>query len=252
MIHSGAARLAAVYRERVGAAELPVPPGGVRPGQLGVVMTGRVILGDVAATVVHLSLRGLLQIESIGSKAEGWVLTPAEPPQDGPDPLEYEQLLLEWVAHPGYSIGLASLATDLPAGLAEVRDCLVRDGVHRGWLRRLHHHERTKAGEELASQLRAFRQELRQARAERGPEILDGQLLPYALHFGLATPGQPLARFAHAWVRAFASVPGWRAPARWRSDTEYDAGVRPAVRKRTLEEDIMSHDVAAMLWMTNC
>jgi hypothetical protein len=127
----------------------------------------------------------------------------------------------------------------------------VRDAVHHGWLRRLHHHERTKAGEELADQLRVFRQELRSVRAERGPEILDGELLPYALHFGLATPGHPLARFAHAWVAAFAQLPEWRAPARWRTDREYDVGIRAAAGKRTLDEDIMSHDVAGMVWLTD-
>jgi len=232
-------------------AELPVPPGGVRPGHLGVIATGQVVLGDIAATAVDLSLRGWLQIESTGSEAGGWVLTPAEPPQDGQDPLEYERVLLEWLARPGYATSLASLAADLPAGLAEVREGLVRDAVHHGWLRRLHHHERTKAGEELAGLLRAFRQELRSARAERDPEILDGELLPYALHFGLARPGNPLARFAHAWVSTFAELPEWRAPARWRTDREYDAGIRTAARKRTLDEDIMSHDVGAMLWMTN-
>lgn len=234
------------------AAELPVPPGGVRPGHLGLIATGQVVLGDIAATAVDLSLRGLLQIEGTGGAAGGWVLTLAEPPQDGPDPLEYEQVLLEWVARPGYAASLASLAADLPPGLAEVREGLVRDAVHRGWLRRLHHHERTQAGEELASQLRAFRQELRSARAGRGPEVLDGQLLPYALHFGLARPGHPLTRFAHAWVAAFAKLPEWRAPARWRTNSEHDAGVGTAARKRTLDEDIMSRDVAAMLWIGNC
>jgi hypothetical protein len=233
------------------AVELPVPPGGVRPGHLGLIATGRVILGDIAATVVDLSLRGLLQIESTGSEAGDWVLAPAEPPEDGQDALEYEQVLLEWVARPGYVTGLAPLATDLPAGLAEVREGVVRDAVHRGWVRRLHHHERTEAGEELAGQLRAFRQELRSARAGRGQEILDGQLLPYALHFGLAGPAHPLARFAHAWVAAFAELPEWRAPARWRTDSEYDAGIRAAAHKRTLDEDIMSREVGAMLWIAN-
>lgn len=190
------------------AVELPVPPGGVRPGHLGLIAVGRVLLGDIAATVVDLSLRGLMQIETTGSEAGDWVLTPAEPPEDGQDALEYERVLLEWVARPGYVTDLASLATDLPAGLAEVREGVVRDAVHRGWLRRLHHHERTEAGEELAGRLRAFRQELRSARARRAQEILDGQLLPYALHFGLAGPAHPLARFAHAWVAAFAELPG--------------------------------------------
>ena len=232
-------------------AELPVPPDGVRPGHLGLIATGRVVLGDIAATAVDLSLRGWLEIESTGGDDGGWVLTPAEPPQDGQDPLEYERVLLEWVARPGGAVSLASLAADLPTGLAEVREDLVRDAVHRGWLRRLHHHERTRAGEELAGQLRAFRQELRSARAGRGPEVLDGELLPYALHFGLAGPGHRLARFAHAWVAAFAGLPEWRAPARWRTSSGHDAGTGTAVSKRTLEEDIMSHDVAAMLWVTS-
>jgi len=119
-----------------------------------------------------------------------------------------------------------------------------------GWLRRLHHHERTGAGEELAGRLRAFRQELRSARPGRGPQVLDGEeeLLPHALHFGLAGAGHRLARFAHAWVAAFAGLPEWRAPARWRTSSGHDTGTGIAARKRTLEEDIMSHDVAAMLW----
>lgn len=83
------------------AAELPVPPGGVRPGHLGVVTSGRVVLGDIAATAVDLSLRGWLEIESTGGEDGGWVLASAEPPQDGQDPLEYERVLLESLARPG-------------------------------------------------------------------------------------------------------------------------------------------------------
>lgn len=229
--------------------ELPAPPDGVRPGHLGVIATGRVFLGDIAATAVDLSLRGLLQIQGTDGEAGDWVLTPAEPPEDGPDALGYEQLLLEWVARLGDTATLASLAADLPAGLAEVRDGLVHDAVRRGWLRHLHRHERTRAGEDLAGQLRVFREDLRQARAERGAQALQGQLLPYALHFGLARREDPLVRWAHAWVSLFAELPEWRAPARWRSDSEWDAGVRPAVRKRTFDEDAMSSDVANMLWI---
>ena len=137
-------------------AELPVPPDDVRPGDLSVIAAGRVILGEIAAIAVDLSLRSLLEIESIGVQDDGWVLTPAEPPQDGQDPVEYERALLEWVARPGGAASLASLAAHLPAGLAEVREELVRCGA-QGWLRRLHHHERIRAGEELTGQLRAFR-----------------------------------------------------------------------------------------------
>jgi hypothetical protein len=49
----------------------------------------------------------------------------------------------------------------------------------------------------------------------------------------------------------FAELPEWRAPARWRTDSDHDAGIQTAARKRTLDEDIMSQDVAAMLWITN-
>jgi hypothetical protein len=107
------------------AAELPVPPDGVRPGYLGLIATGRVILGDIAATAVDLSMRGLLQIESTAGSAGDWILTPAEPPGDCEDPLEYERVLLEWMARPGYATSLAALADDLPSGLEEVREDLV-------------------------------------------------------------------------------------------------------------------------------
>jgi len=83
-----------------------------------------------------------------------------------------------------------------------------------------------------------------------GPEILDGPLLPYALHFGLARTDHPLARFAHAWVAAFAELPEWRAPARQRTSGVHDTGTGTPARKRTLDEDIMSRDVGAMLWVT--
>jgi hypothetical protein len=106
------------------AVELPVPPGGVCPGHLGLIASGRVILGDIAATAVDLSLRGWLEIESSGDGDGGWMLASAEP-QDSQDLAEYERVLVGWLAWPGYPASLASLAADLPAGLAQVRDELV-------------------------------------------------------------------------------------------------------------------------------
>lgn len=44
--------------------QLPVPPDGMRPGHLGIIAVGRIILGDIAATAVDLALRGVLRIES--------------------------------------------------------------------------------------------------------------------------------------------------------------------------------------------
>ena len=59
--------------------------------------------------------------------------------------------------------------------------------------------------------------------AEGGQGAISAQLLPYALpyalRFGLLSDEQvPLVRFAHAWVRAFADLPGWAPPERARSE----------------------------------
>ena len=44
-----------------------------------------------------------------------------------------------------------------------------------------------------------------------GEEAISVALLPFALHFGLVSEdSMPLAQFAHAWVRAFGDLPGWR------------------------------------------
>jgi hypothetical protein len=40
----------------------PLPPDGLRSGQLGVVLLGRVIVGDIAATLVDLAGREIVQV----------------------------------------------------------------------------------------------------------------------------------------------------------------------------------------------
>ncbi len=53
----------------------PVPPDQIRPGQLGAVLLGRVIIGDIAATLVDLSVRGLLAVEECDESGQtGWLL----------------------------------------------------------------------------------------------------------------------------------------------------------------------------------
>jgi hypothetical protein len=238
------------YRERVSAhAEPPVPPGGVRPGQLGVLMTGRVIIGDIAATLVDLSVRGLLQVEeSTAGDTQGWVLTRAEPHGGGQPLLKYEEVLLDWLPRPGYSVSLAALADDLPTGLDEARTCLIRDGVHRGWLRHLHHGERTEAAHELAGQIRAFQRSLRHLKVT-GAAVED-DLLAYALHFGMADPGLPLVRFAHDWAGIFGDLPGWREPAPHSTAADHAAVPGPAVSKPTIDEQMLSPGVGAMIWVS--
>ena len=49
----------------------PVPPQGVLPGQLGVILLGRVILGDIAATLADLAAREAILAEETRLEG-GW------------------------------------------------------------------------------------------------------------------------------------------------------------------------------------
>jgi hypothetical protein len=125
----------------------------------------------------------------------------------------FEKVLLDDLPQSPAPVG--EIADSVPE---RVRSALVHDGVARCWLRRLHHDQRTPSAEALARQLRAFQRELRQRRQQDGQDVLSGSLLPYAVHFGLVpVDAVPLARLAHAWVSAFAHLPGWRPAAPTRS-----------------------------------
>jgi hypothetical protein len=194
-------------------AQLPAPPDGIRPGQLGVVTLRRVIIGDIAATLVDLSIRGLLRIEEHDGEPDGWLVGPlhATASRHRQDSLlRYEQTLLDGLSHGGAAASLASLAPKMPRVLQRTRTELVHDAVHRGWLRHLRPDQRTDTGEQLASRIRSFHSALRRAAAEQGADALAGSLLPYALRLAVIRGDQhPLARFAHRWVETFAELPGW-------------------------------------------
>ena len=195
-------------------AQRPVPPDGIRPGQLGVVMLRRVIIGDVAATLVDLSGRKLLRVEE--PEPGTWSLSPAHataPRHRRESLLPYERTLLDGISHDGAAATLPSLAADMPGVLDDTRAALMHDAVHHGWLHHLHHDQRTDAGDQLADRLRAFQQALHRLATEQGRDALTGPLLPYALHFGMIRADEhPLSRFAHDWVQAFSALPGWHLP----------------------------------------
>jgi hypothetical protein len=108
----------------------------------------------------------------------------------------------------------SSLAARMPQILAETRREIVRDAVHRGWLRHIHHDQRTAEGEQLAARIRTFHHRLRYFALSQGEDALAGPLLPYAMHFGLVhSDDQPLVPFARQWVRAFSVLPGWHLEA---------------------------------------
>ncbi len=197
-------------------AQLPVPPDGLRVGQLGVVILRRVIIGDIAATLADLSIRRLLRVEEHNGEAGGWLISPLHataPRHRRESLLGYERILLDGLSDGSATASLASLAPRMPGVLERTRRALVHDAVHRGWLRRLHPDQRTDDGEQLASRIRSFQQSLRQAATVQGPDTLTGPLLPYALRFAVIRDEQePLARFAHLWAKTFAELPGWHPP----------------------------------------
>jgi len=192
----------------------PAPPDGIRPGQLGVVALRRVIIGDVAATLVDLSIRALLRVEEPGPGA--WSLSPAHataPRHRRESLLPYERTLLDGLSRGGAPATFPSLAPRMPGVLEDTREAMVHDAVHHDWLRHLHHDQRTDAGDQLADRIRAFQQALRQLASEQGEDALTGPLLPYALRFAMVRDDQhPLSRFAHDWVKTFSALPGWHLP----------------------------------------
>jgi hypothetical protein len=194
---------------------------GLRAGQTGVVVLGRVIMGDIAVTLVDLIQRELLTVEETADGGD-WLLTlvaGTTSRQKHDALLDYEKRLLNGLSEDGGESRLSSLADRFGKVLDETRKVLIRDAAHRGWLRHLRHDQRTAKGEELAGQVRSFRRDLRRLVAEGDQRALSGRLLPYALRFGLLSDEQaPLVRFAQAWVRAFADLPGWAPPKQTRPE----------------------------------
>jgi hypothetical protein len=191
---------------------VPQPPDGLRAGQLGVVVLGEVVMGDIAVTLVDLAQRTWLRIEEAD---DDWRLSPQTVPSAGQPPtdlLGYEKVLLEGLSAEGHACRLSLLGPAMGHRLGDVRTALIKEAVRQGWLRHLHHDTDTQAGRELADSIRSFRGDLSKLATRYGNQALAGELMPYALHFGLLTTGAaPLARFAQAWVERFKNMVSWSA-----------------------------------------
>lgn len=205
--------------------DLPQVPGGVRAGQVSVLLLGRVIIGDIAVTLTDLAVRGVLAAEPAGD--DDWLLTVAGQGAAGPPVLDYERRLLEGLKRTGAPVRLSVLVPGFGNAMDKARSGIVGAAVRDGWIRRFHHDQRTSKGEELAGQVRAFQRNLRRAVPELAQDILGGPLLPYAMRSGLATDeGIALVRFAHAAVRILVTEPGWMPsqPTRKKYDEIHTSG----------------------------
>jgi|SRR4051794_26756221 hypothetical protein len=191
--------------------DLPAAPGGMRAGQVSVLLLGKVIVGDIAVTLVDLVVRGLLTAEP--ADGDDWAVTVESRDGTGTSAVDYERRLLTGLARAGTTVRLSALVPGFGKHMDKARSEIESAAVRDGWIRRFHRDQRTSAGEELAAKVRSFRWSLRRTAAELPEDVLAGPLLPYALRFGLASDdGIPLARFAHAAVRTLVSEPGWSPP----------------------------------------
>jgi hypothetical protein len=183
------------------------PPGGLKPAQLGVVLLGRVIASHAAATLTDLAVRGIIRVTPSG-EAGDWELARV-PARKRASLAPFEEALAGPLLSTSAPVLLSGLDGRLPDALDRFRASVIKDAVHRGWLRRIGH-ERTPAGDELGGQARAFRGRLRHLKAS-GPAVAIADYLPYAIVFGLAADEDlPLAGFAAAWGQACSALPGWR------------------------------------------
>jgi hypothetical protein len=180
-----------------------------------VILLGRVIIGDVAATLVDLAIRWLLEVQEPAGDGTDWLLSPLESSAPGhrrESLLGYERTLLRGLSSGGSAVTVSALAPRIAGVLADTRREVVRDAVTRGWLRRMHHDQRTSEGQRLAARIRVFQRHLRQYASDQGESALAGPLLPYAMHFGMTCQQDlPLVRLAQHWVVRFSALPGWHA-----------------------------------------
>jgi hypothetical protein len=165
---------------------LLVPPGDLRPAQLGTVLLGRVTLGHASATLIDLAWRGLLRIEAVqGPEGPDWRLTDLRRSADRGALLRFETALLDGVFSRQSPVRLVMLTETLIPALDKFRTELIRDAVRHGLLRRWHRGQRTAQGDELLAQIRVFRRELRVC-ATAGRTDEGAPLVPYMILFGLA------------------------------------------------------------------
>lgn len=215
------------------------PPEGVRPGQAGVILSGRVGLTHISATLVDLAVRGFVRIESVPDGDDvDWLLStlPVVDDRRG-DLLPYEEKLLHGGPLAEGEFRLSELTSARVFYLNRFRRELVRDVVARGWMRRWRKDERTPEGERLFQQFRTYRHRLR--RLVAAGDGLPAEVLPYALLLGLVwapdsehdghDDEDPLVLFAAAWLAHCADFPGWQRlePKRRERDSGVSHSERP-------------------------
>jgi hypothetical protein len=116
------------------AAGVPAAPGGLRAGQLGVIVIGRVIAGDIAVTLADLAQRELLTVTEAGSDGD-WLVSPSTEGASGRQQrqlLGYEKRLLGGLAEVGARSPLSALTSKARNGIERLLGGVGARGCARG------------------------------------------------------------------------------------------------------------------------
>ena len=118
-----------------------VPPDGIRPGQVGVLVDENANVLDVTATIVDLAVRGYLRItelppEGIFRQRHDYELERIDgPPPERRELLPYERKLLLALFKTGPQVKLSELKYKFRSDLSTIRDALYTDAVTQKWYR---------------------------------------------------------------------------------------------------------------------
>jgi uncharacterized membrane protein len=112
-----------------------LPPEGLRPAQLGVVVDERADTLDVTATIVDLAVRGYLSITELEKRGwfgkADWQMDKLKP--DDEELLPYEQLLFNALFRNRQTVKVSALKTKFHEQLADVKAKLYEDALERKW-----------------------------------------------------------------------------------------------------------------------
>ncbi len=129
-----------VLRARAGPVEF-VPPDGIRPGQVGVLVDENANLLDVTATIIDLAVRGYLTItelppEGLFHRRHDYELARVDPePADRTELLPYERTVLSSLFTTSDAVKLSDLKYKFRADLLAIRNAMYDDAVKQGWYR---------------------------------------------------------------------------------------------------------------------
>jgi len=128
------------FAEHAGPVEF-VPPDGIRPGEVGVLVDENANVLDVTATLIDLAVRGYLRITEL--PPEGFLRRRHDyeleridgPPPEHRELLPYERKVLVALFKTGPQVKLSELKYKFRSDLTKIRDAMYDDAVKQKWYR---------------------------------------------------------------------------------------------------------------------